>query len=89
MRTAALAALVLLAGCDSPPAPEGEDAMDKAAARFALENPVGRFQMLPGGRVGEDIFLLDSRNGSLRRCWFAVKGGLKVNCGDPSPGLLQ
>ena len=50
-------------------------------------SPGGRFQIMPGGTTGEDVFLLDTTTGSLRRCWFDVKQKLTVVCGEPGPAL--
>jgi len=86
MARVAIMACLLLSSCNAPEAITGDDAADRASTRYAIENPIGRYQMLPGGKDGEDIFLLDSRTGALRRCWFALKS-LNVNCGDPSPAL--
>ena len=60
---------------------------DRALAQQADDSPAGRYQMLPGGKEGEDIFLLDTQSGVLRRCWYGVKDQLTVNCGKPSAPL--
>lgn len=80
----ALALCATLAGCDRPESSEPKETVTITRA----ELPVGRFKMLPAGKEGNDIFLLDTVNGNLRRCWFGVKEQLKITCGDASGGLL-
>lgn len=75
--------LIALAGCDLPNATTTK--ADDAKSVYASEHPAGRFQMLAAGKDGEDVFLLDTTNGTMRRCWFQIKDQLKITCGDPTP----
>lgn len=56
---------------------------ERIKADRARDYPVGAFQMVPAsdGAGGQDLYLLDTRTGSLRRCWFAVDKSLTVTCG--------
>jgi len=72
-------ATILLAGCSQA---------NEAKPETEIEvRPVGRFQMLPATDDSEDIIVLDTRYGVLRRCWFKPKDELNLMCGHPSDVL--
>ena len=76
MRASALTVVALLAACGTQNSPT-TPAFDPS------EEEIGRYQMVIGGPENEDIFLLDTESGTLRKCWFAVSDSTKVSCGDP------
>lgn len=80
---AVIIASLCLAACDQQSTPEREESFaERAANQRARDNPAGAFQMMPAGQ-DNDLVLLDTRTGTLRRCWFRVNDQLKITCGDP------
>lgn len=84
MKAVSIFATLVLSACSQQ---SGADKQDEIARRVAenrlRDNPAGAYQMV-AAKGGEDIFLLDTRNGVLRRCWFGTGNPLTVSCGDPS-----
>lgn len=79
-----IAAACLLVGCNQSWADRQSEIAERVAEDRSRDYPVGAYQMVAAsdGVGGQDIYLLDTRTGSLRRCWFAVDKSLTVTCGE-------
>lgn len=79
---AAIATALTLVGCN------GADDQDKEAPTrsydVALDNPTGRYQIIPSPDDGQGVYVLDTRTGSVRYCHQTSKA-LGMGCGDNTP----
>ena len=80
MRLAILAVAVLLAGCGEE---SRDDPLENRLKRDRIENPAGRYAMLPAQDT-EAVYVLDTTDGSIRLCRPKGEQGGMI-CGPASP----